>query len=241
VVSHGGIAPDYAVVMEGGMGPRVCCGHNGVVWLEVTVHGHAAHGSQPQHGINALEHMSGLVVALENYKRTLANRAFRSPEGITMIPTLNIGGVFSSGPGGKINTVPALARFSLDRRVLANETVPAVERELRTFLREAARAIPRCRISIEKVAENASCYREPTHPFLAAMASCVRGVRKAPTTFSVSTGFNDMYFFAQRLKIPTVGYGPQGLALHGVDERARVRDLLNSAKIYARLLTTFEG
>ncbi len=241
VVNQGGISPDYAVVMEGGEGARVCCGHNGVVWLNVTVHGRAAHGSQPQHGINALEKMSALVLALEDYKRTLNRRPFRSPEGITMIPTINVGGVFASGPGGKINTVPALASFSIDRRVIANENVAAAERELRGFLRNAARTIPQCRITIEKVSENHPCFHAPTHPFLTAMADCVRTVRKAPTVFSVSPGFNDMCFFARQLGVPTVGYGPQGQSMHAVDERARVKDLVNSAKIYAKLMTTFAG
>ena len=57
----------------------------------------------------------------------------------------------------------------------------------------------------------------------------------------MSTGFNDMHFFAQVLKIPTIGYGPSGIDYHAVDERARVKDLVDSAKIYADLLTTFSG
>lgn len=241
VVNEGGISPDYAVVMEGGEGSRVCCGHNGVIWLNVTVHGRAAHGSQPQHGVNALEKMAALVLALEDYKRTLTRRTFRSPEGITMIPTINVGGIFSAGSGGKINTVPGLASFSIDRRVIANESVAKAERELRAFLRNAARLIPQCRITIEKVSENHPSFHVPTHPFLAAMAGCVQSVRKAPTVFSVSPGFNDMFFFARQMNVPTVGYGPQGQSMHAIDERARVRDLVNSAKIYARLLTTFAG
>jgi succinyl-diaminopimelate desuccinylase len=56
-----------------------------------------------------------------------------------------------------------------------------------------------------------------------------------------STGFNDMHFFAQHRKIPTIGYGPSGENFHGLDERARVKDLVQSAQIYADLLTTFAG
>jgi succinyl-diaminopimelate desuccinylase len=73
------------------------------------------------------------------------------------------------------------------------------------------------------------------------MAGCVARVRRAPTVFSVSTGFNDMHFFAHHLKIPTLGYGPGGLDYHAIDERAAVKELLASAKIYAELLTTFAG
>lgn len=241
LVEHAPIKPDYAIVMEGGEGGRVCCGHNGVVWLEVAVHGRAAHGSEPHRGINALEKMSALVLALEDYKQTLARRKFITPEGRTMQPTINVGGVFSSGPGGKINTVPNEARFSIDRRVLAIEQHTAAERELRAFLQAAARKIPQCSITVTKVSENFSCFTPPKHPFFAAMAEHVGRVRRAKATFNISTGFNDMHFFAHHLKIPTLGYGPGGEDYHAVDERARISDLVNTAKIYANLLTSFEG
>jgi len=241
VVDRGRLRADYALVGEGGEGDSVCCGHNGVVWLNVIVHGRAAHGSMPEKGVNALEKMSALVLALQDHARDLASRTFRAPDGRLMRPTLNVGGVFASGEGGKINTVPARASFSIDRRVLAIEDHAAAERELRAFLKKAAAKIPQCRITIEKVSENFSCFSAPTTPFFRAVQASVTRVRRRPARPAVSTGFNDMQFFAQHLKIPTVGYGPGGEDYHAVDERARVQDLVNSAKIYADLLTTFAG
>jgi succinyl-diaminopimelate desuccinylase len=227
--------------MEGGEGNEVCCGHNGTLWMEVTVHGRAAHGSTPQAGVNALEKMSALILELERYKRQIARRTFLTPEGKTMIPTINVGGVFASGPGGKINTVPALASFSIDRRVLAVENHAAAERDLRAFLAAAARRIPGCKISVSKVSENFSSFTKPSHPFFKAMATSVGRVRGRPTVFHVSTGFNDVHYFAQHLKIPTLGYGPGGEDIHAVNERARIGDLTASAKIYADILTSFGG
>ena len=241
LVQHAPIHPDYAVVMEGGEAGHVCCGHNGVVWLEVTVHGRAAHGSMPRLGINALEKMSALVLLLGDYQRQLAKRTFTTPEGKVMCPTINVGGVFSAGEGGKINTVPALAKFSIDRRVIAVESVASAERETRAFLAAAARRIPDCRITVAKVSDNHPCYHAPKHPFFAAMAKSVSAVRKKPTTFNVSTGFNDMHFFSHHLKIPTLGYGPGGRNEHAIDEAAKVQDLVATAKIYADLLTSFSG
>lgn len=241
LVEHAPIKPDYAIVMEGGEGNTVCCGHNGTIWLEVIVHGKPAHGSLPERGINALEKMSALVLALEDYKKILARRTWRTPEGKTMRPTVNVGGEFHCGPGAKINTVPAHASFTIDRRVLPIEKHADAERELRAFLAAAAKRIPRCAMNVRKISENYACFSEPEDPFFAAMAGCVAGVRKQKALFNVSTGFNDMHFFSHHLKIPTLGYGPGGEEYHAVDERAKVKELLASAKIYAQLLTTFEG
>jgi succinyl-diaminopimelate desuccinylase len=241
IVDEAPINPDFAIVMEGGEGEEVCCGHNGTLWLEVTVHGRAAHGSRPEDGVNALEKMAALVRELEAYKRQIARTTFLTPEGKTMRPTINVGGVFSCGPGAKINTVPAQATFSIDRRVLAVENHAAAERGLRSFLAAAAKRIPGCKISVAKVSENFSCFTKPSHPFFKAMASSVGRVRGKPTVFNVSTGFNDVHYFSHHLKIPTLGYGPGGEDIHAVNERARVSDLVSSAKIYANLLTTFKG
>jgi len=131
VVDEAPIRPDYAIVMEGAEGNQVCCGHNGTLWLEVTVHGRAAHGSKPEDGVNSLEKMAALVLELEAYKKQIARRTFVTPEGTTMRPTINVGGVFSCGPGSKINTVPAQASFSIDRRVLSVEDHAEAERRRR--------------------------------------------------------------------------------------------------------------
>jgi succinyl-diaminopimelate desuccinylase len=241
MVDEGPVNPDYAIVMEGGEGDEVCCGHNGTLWLEVAVHGVAAHGSRPQDGVNALEKMAALVLELGAYKKRIARTTFVTPEGKTMRPTINVGGVFSCGPGAKINTVPAHASFSIDRRVLATEDHAAAERDLRAYLSSAARRIPGCKITVSKVSENFSCFTKPSHPFFKAMATSVNQVRGKPTVFNVSTGFNDIHYFSKHLKIPTLGYGPGGEDIHAVDERARVADLVASAKIYAGLLTSFAG
>jgi succinyl-diaminopimelate desuccinylase len=241
VVDNVPLKADYVVVMEGGEGRLIGCGHNGVVWLNVRVHGRPAHGSTPEQGINALEKMSALVLMLEEYKQRLRKRKFRTPDGTIMHPTINVGGVFAAGPGGKINTVPAEASFSIDRRVIATETVAAAEADLRAFLAAAARRIPQCHLTVEKVSENHPCFRVPDHPFLKAMAASVRRRRGGHPVFYVSTGFNDMHFFAEHKKVPTLGYGPIGFHPHAVDERVRVADLVSCAKIYADLLTTFEG
>lgn len=235
LIKNGGLKADYVVVMEGGRERKVCCGHNGVVWLQVTVHGKAAHASTPHLGINALNHMARLVLAFEEYQSGLKKKTFVMPGGEIMHPTLNIGGVFHVGDGAKINTVPAEAVFTLDRRVLVNEDLDEVKAELCAFLQAKADAIG-CRITIKTITENHSCFTSPTHPFFMTMKEIVTSVRCEESVFSVSYGFNDMRYFNHLLGVPTLGHGPGGENDHGTDERASITALINSAKIYARLM-----
>ena len=79
-------------------------GHNGVLWLEIEVKGKAAHGAQPDKGINAFEKTAELVTALQRVKRNLKSpeRAFKLPDGSDRYPTLNIGGMFRGTDGDKV-------------------------------------------------------------------------------------------------------------------------------------------
>ena len=239
LVKNAPLKADAVVVMEGGEQDHICCGHNGVVWLEVDVLGKAAHGSRPDMGVNALEKMAALLLALNRYKLILSERLFQAPDGSVRHPTVNLGGVFSQGAGGKINTVPALATFSIDRRVIPTENVAAAEKELRTALTRTAAEIPGCRIAVRKVSDNHPCFSSPDGPLFRTMAASIARVRRRQPAFSVSTGFTDMQFFAHHLGLPVLGYGPGGEGEHAVDERARLKDLADSARIYADLMLNF--
>src|SRR5258708_6881832 len=130
VADHGRFRADDPVVGERGAAHSLCCGHNGVVWLNVRVHGRAAHGSTPEKGVNALEKMSALVLALEAHKRRLARRTFRTPDGTLMHPTLNLGGVFAAGEGDKVNTVPPIATFTTHPPRLPTHDLPTPQPHL---------------------------------------------------------------------------------------------------------------
>jgi succinyl-diaminopimelate desuccinylase len=236
VVGNGLVAADWAVVCEGGSGLHVGCGHNGVVWMEVTVIGKSAHGANPGRGINAVEKMSRLITALERYQKTLARRTFVGPDGTLRRATINVGGVASTAPGGKINTVPGSATFTIDRRVLPNEDLRAAERELRAFIKKAEKKIPGLKAEVRRIGQHRSSYLDPAEDLPRSFARSIGSVRRHRAGFSVSSGFNDSHFFTQVAGIPTIGYGPGGQNYHGVDERISIRELLTTAKVYAHFI-----
>ena len=175
-----------------------------------------------------------VVQKLQAYKRKInaSQRRYVDFDGRSRNPTLNIGGTFSGGEGDKINTVPASARFSLDRRLVPGEQIAAVERELRRAVERAAE--PPCRVAAPLRIE--PCVVDAEHALPQAFAQAVQAVRRRAASYRLSSGFTDLHYFAIDGGLPGIGYGVKGERAHGVDERVRVRDLALTARTYAEFM-----
>jgi len=237
IVKEGLVNADYAVVCEGAAGTRVGCGHNGVLWMDVRVIGKPAHAASPNAGINAFEKMAAIVHRLQSYKKRLAStsREYTDFNGDTRSPTVNIGGVFG-GVGQKVNTVPGNASFSIDRRVLPNERIDAVERDLRRSIGVAATAVDG-KFELKTLLRIEPCVVDRDHPLPRAFAASLKAVRRRPASFRLTSGFTDLHYFVADGGMPGIGYGVDGRMGHGIDERVRVSDLLQTAKTYAHFMT----
>jgi succinyl-diaminopimelate desuccinylase len=237
IVNQGLVQADYAIECEGASGSRVGVGHNGVLWLEVDVEGKSAHASSPDRGINAFEKMAQIVQHLQPLKRRLASaaRRWQGPDGQRRQPTINVGGVFSGGEGEKVNTVPGAAQFSIDRRLVPGETLHKAEAELVDMLEEAATRAD-ARYQVRSLLRIEPCVVDPSGVLPVAFARSVRSVRRHTPDFRLTTGFTDLHYFVEELGLPGIGYGVGGERAHGADERASIRDLVQTASTYADFL-----
>ena len=154
-------------------------------------------------------------------------------DGRSRNPTLNIGGTFSGGEGDKINTVPAYARFSLDRRLVPGEQIATVERELRRAVERAGWIRP---AEWQRLCGLKPCVVDAEHALPQAFAQAVQAVRRRTASYRLSSGFTDLHYFAIEGGLPGIGYGVKGERAHGVDERVRVRDLVLTARTYAEFM-----
>ena len=238
VVKQGLVHADYAVVCEGAGGTQVGCGHNGVLWLEVEILGKPAHASKPQEGVNAFEAMAELVYRLQRFKKELEvpSRRYRDFAGHERSPTINIGGGFNGSGGDKVNTVPARASFSIDRRILPNESLAQAERELRQALARSAGKQRQLKYQVRPCLAIDPCVVDPGHPLPRSFARAVQAVRRHAAGFRSTSGFTDLHYFVEDGGVPGIGYGVQGQNGHGVDERVKVQDLLQTSRIYAEFM-----
>ncbi len=237
ITKQGLVKADYIVNCEGGGGMTIGNGHNGVLWMDITVNGKAAHGSQPHKGINAFEKTAELITALQRLKRGLKSptRAFTLTDGTERYPTLNIGGTFRGTDGDKINTVPAQVIFSIDRRVTPNETLQNAELELREAISGACEYYSELQADVEAILQIEPCLTDATSALAQTFARAVRIVRFNQPQFKPTTGFTDLHFFVNT-GLPGIGYGPRGEGGHAIDERVHIPDLVKTAAIYATFM-----
>ena len=90
MTERGLIAPDrtdFVIIPEPLNVDRVCVGHRGVYWFEVTTEGRTAHGSMPFLGVSAVDHMTAGTAGGARHAETAlglthnrrAGRSTRSP------------------------------------------------------------------------------------------------------------------------------------------------------------------
>ena len=88
----------HVIITEPHGPERICLGHRGAWWFDVTVHGHIAHGSMPFNGVNAVDRMADFLTAVTARLRpALAARHTAmpvEPAGARQ-PTLNVNSIFA--------------------------------------------------------------------------------------------------------------------------------------------------
>jgi succinyl-diaminopimelate desuccinylase len=114
-----GLGADEGLVLEP-TDLHVVHAHKGAFWFEIEVRGRAAHGSGPEHGVNAIE---GMAAALQVVRAQVDQAAAAHHSALLGRPTVNVGVIRG---GTSINIVPDRCVVEIDRRTLPGEDHAAV-------------------------------------------------------------------------------------------------------------------
>jgi acetylornithine deacetylase/succinyl-diaminopimelate desuccinylase-like protein len=214
-----GFKADFAVALEP-TDLRVVHAAKGFLRLWIEVPGKAAHGAQPERGINAVYRALPLLQALRD-EIGPALAAERHP--VLGGCSLNLGIVQG---GGELNLVPALCRLGLDIRV--HPLFPAAK--VLPLLRGAImRHSPEAKIVPHR--EGPSFVTERTEPRARALRAAGRG-------WAAADWFCDANIFAGH-GIPSVAFGPGSIAqAHTKDEFIVARELDAGTAAFLQFLAT---
>lgn len=232
---------DHVIIPEPLNVDRVCIGHRGVWWAEVTTHGRIAHGSMPFLGDCAVRHMGAFLGALERelWPR-LAERRTRMPvvpEG-ARASTLNINAIEGGQPLGDglpSPCVPDRCRVVLDRRFLIEERLEEVAGEVVAILERLERERPGFRWSLRELMAVEPVLTDPELPVPRTVAAAIRTVLGREPAFVCSPGTYDQKHVARIGGLrDCVAYGPGILDLaHQPDEWVAIEDLVAAARVLA--------
>jgi succinyl-diaminopimelate desuccinylase len=233
---------DFVIITEPLNYDRVCIGHRGVYWFEVTTHGRIAHGSMPAYGVNAADLMAELIHTINTELRPkLAARTTGVPVEPEMArhSTLNLnalhGGQALDGDGFLASCVADRCVAVYDRRYLHEEDFSTVRAEIVELLEEVARRNASFRYTLRDVWSVPPVLTPRDAHVVSAVQGAVEDMIGRPAPLVASPGTYDHKHVTGRAGIvECVAYGPGILDLaHQPDEYVEVEHLVTSTKVMA--------
>jgi succinyl-diaminopimelate desuccinylase len=199
--------------------------HRGMLWLEITTKGKAAHGSTPELGVNAINSMRLVLNELENYKiptkpHKLLGKCSMSINTIT---------------GGKaLNVVPDKCTIKVDIRTLPEQNHQDIISDLGKIFGKIKTGNPQFDAEVGVVRQVRPLETDCSCDFIKDFCSAV-GIKK-----TVAVGFTtDGPHFAP-LGAPVVIFGPGKPQLcHKPNEYIEINDIEKAVEHYKNIILNF--
>lgn len=228
--------PDYVIIPEPSGLDYAWYGHKGLLWVKVKVSGKTAHASTPWLGSNAFLSAARLALSLSDILSSLyASRRSKHrivPEEASY-PTFAIGGKAGVPGGGKTNQVPGEFEFTIDRRLIPEESVSEAYREIEAAARMAAASLGvSVKVETMQAMEPAVSRLGKLYETLASAVEAVRGKKPEPV---ICPGGLDLRYYTEAGS-EVISYGPDGTLAHAPDEHIKIEELSSLVKTLA--LTT---
>jgi acetylornithine deacetylase/succinyl-diaminopimelate desuccinylase-like protein len=225
---------DAAIVLEPDGFPRLVVEHQGFGWIDVIVHGKAAHGSAPDEGVDAIVHMAEVVRRLDR----LDHEVFRADpdprNGRTVFHTGTIGG------GTDYATYPSRCVLGIEIGTQPGEHLSDRVAEIEAIFAEIHEAHPRFQGEVDVKLDR--------EPFRAEGHEALQGALDAAATEVLGRPFEPVGLNAwadsglmQGAGIPTLMLGPLGSNFHAPDEWTSVGETVQAVEIVERAVRRFLG
>ena len=223
----GQLRPDMVIVGEQ-TNNEVAVAERSIHWLELIIHGEAAHGAMPWNGVNAIRQMANVIAFLEReYLPVLATRThpYLPPS------TMNMGTIQG---GIKTNMVPELCRLTIDRRVPPGETSESIVSELRGMLDRFGRVVQPIVYDLNILYSTGLAVDTAVDELLVqTMQAALADICGEARTITGYSQGSDGRFFAGD-GIPVLIFGPSHPDVgHSANENVSIAQLVEATQVYA--------
>ena len=222
-----GVRADAAIVTE----PTrlaIMPAHLGFVWLDVTTHGRAAHGSRWDLGVDAIRHAGFVLAELDRIDTTELPTRRHALLGRPSVHASLIDG------GTGMSTYPDRCTIRIERRTIPGETPADVEREWLGACARIASREPRVRADVSVTFAQSSSDVPVDAPIVRALAGVLRDLGDEPRVEGM-TAWTDAAILNDA-GIPAICFGPGDIGVaHAAEEYVPVREIERATEVLAAL------
>lgn len=220
-----------AIVIGEPTNEKVVIGHKGALWLEITTIGKTAHGSMPDQGINAIDHMIRLIDQLKRFE--LEWRIEEKTLGRSSITITQING------GVQTNVIPDRCVIHLDIRSVPPQTHQELIKEVERITRELSERQRGFRAQVRMLLDRNPVLTSPSTEIiqiaLKLKGQTEKDVHGVPY-------YTDGSVLNEKSEIPMLIYGPGDEKLaHQPNEWVDLDAYIDSISFYKNLAVRFLG
>ena len=228
-----GIRADAAIVTEPTQ-LAIMPAHLGFVWIDITTHGRAAHGSRWDLGVDAIRH-AGLVLA--EIDRLDADELPRRGHPLLGRPSVHAS-LIDGGTG--MSTYPDRCTVRIERRTIPGETPENVRRELEDACAGVAARRPSFRAEVAVTFSQAPSDVAVDSPIVRALGDAIRAQGETVRVEGM-TAWTDAALL-NAAGIPAICFGPGDIRLaHAAEEYVKIDEIERATEILSRLATQWCG
>jgi len=220
-----GVRADAAIVTE----PTrlaIMPAHRGFVWIEVIVHGKAAHGSRYDIGVDAIRHAGLLLAELD---RVDEEELPRRTHPLLGRPSLHA--AFIEGGIG-LSTYPDRCTVRVERRIVPGESSSEVRQEIERACDRVNAARPSFRAEVEVLFSQPPSDVPPDAPLVRALSDILSERGMSPAVAGMSAWTDAALLNAAGIPAICFGPGDMGLA-HAAEEYIEVEEIERATDVLA--------
>ncbi len=211
----------------------IAVAHKGFEWIDVEVHGRAAHGSRPAEGQDAILRLGRVLAELEALDRALQARPPHA-----LVGTGSLHASFVSG-GRELSSYPDHASLQMERRTLPDESQQHALDEVRGIVDRLAAQDPTFRASARSMFGRPAYEIAADHLLPSTLCASLAAVGGAPRICGASFWADSAVL--GHAGIPSVLFGPGGAGLHSTEEYVTVAEVLRCRDALVEMTRRFCG
>jgi len=206
--------------------------HKGFAWIKIEISGHAAHGSLPHRGIDAIVKAGKVLAAIDGLGETGLKKKTHPLLGSPSIHASLIEG------GTELSTYPNYCKIELERRNLPGEERKAVAAEIQDLLQNIQRQDDQFKADFDVFFFRPAFEISPDQPIVQTVSHAYESTLNKAPHFEGMWGWLDSAILAQA-GIPAVIFGPSGDGAHAAVEYVDADSVITTTKVLVQSIIDF--